>query len=57
MFTKNRNVVKSFLKPTSKRRNAGNDYSVNRGDLEKALLEPENYKHLFVRVGGFTASL
>ncbi len=28
---------------------------VNRGDLERALQEPEKYRHIFVRVGGFTA--
>lgn len=28
---------------------------INRGDLEKALVEPENYKDLFVRIGGFSA--
>ena len=28
---------------------------INRGDLEKALDEPEKYKDLFVRVGGFSA--
>jgi pyruvate-formate lyase len=28
---------------------------INRGDLEKALLEPEKYKDVFVRVGGFSA--
>ena len=28
---------------------------INRGDLEKALQEPEKYKNLVVRVGGFSA--
>ncbi len=28
---------------------------VSRGDLERALIEPEKYQHLFVRVGGFSA--
>ncbi len=28
---------------------------VNRGDLENAMKEPEKYRHLFVRVGGFSA--
>lgn len=28
---------------------------VNRGDLEKAMEEPEKYHHIFVRVGGFSA--
>lgn len=28
---------------------------VNRAELEAALLEPEKYQHLFVRVGGFSA--
>lgn len=28
---------------------------INRGDLEKALVEPEKYKDVFVRIGGFSA--
>jgi len=28
---------------------------INRGDLEKALIEPEKYQDLFVRIGGFSA--
>jgi pyruvate-formate lyase len=28
---------------------------VSRGDLERALLDPDAYRHLFVRVGGFSA--
>ena len=28
---------------------------LNKADLEKALVEPEKYHNLFVRVGGFTA--
>ena len=28
---------------------------VNRDDLQQAMLHPENYSHLFVRVGGFSA--
>ncbi len=28
---------------------------INRGDLEKAILEPEKYKDVFVRIGGFSA--
>lgn len=28
---------------------------VNKGDLEKALVEPEKYQDLFVRIGGFSA--
>ena len=28
---------------------------VSRGDLERALIEPEKYSHVFVRVGGFSA--
>jgi pyruvate-formate lyase len=28
---------------------------INRGDLEKALVEPEKFKDLFVRIGGFSA--
>ena len=28
---------------------------INKGDLEKALVEPENHQDLFVRIGGFSA--
>lgn len=28
---------------------------INRGDLERAILEPEKYQNVFVRVGGFSA--
>jgi pyruvate-formate lyase len=28
---------------------------VNRGDLERAMEEPDQYRHIFVRVGGFSA--
>ncbi|MBN2639519.1 MAG: hypothetical protein JXR65_10600 [Bacteroidales bacterium] len=28
---------------------------INRGDLEKALVEPEKYQDMFVRIGGFSA--
>jgi pyruvate-formate lyase len=28
---------------------------LNRNDLERALAEPEKYRHVFVRVGGFSA--
>ncbi len=28
---------------------------INRGDLEKAIVEPEKYKDTFVRIGGFSA--
>lgn len=28
---------------------------INKGDLEKALVEPEKYKDVFVRIGGFSA--
>ena len=28
---------------------------VNKGDLEQAMRHPEQYGHLFVRVGGFSA--
>ena len=28
---------------------------VSRGDLERAMADPENYRHIFVRVGGFSA--
>jgi len=28
---------------------------INRGDLEKAMQEPEKYRNIFVRVGGFSA--
>jgi pyruvate-formate lyase len=28
---------------------------VSRGDLERAMEEPELYRHIFIRVGGFSA--
>jgi pyruvate-formate lyase len=28
---------------------------VSRGDLERAMAEPEQYRHIFIRVGGFSA--
>ena len=28
---------------------------VSRGDLEAAMRDPDSYRHLFVRVGGFSA--
>jgi len=56
MLTKNRAVVKSLLKTYFQKGGTQAMITVvNRGDLEKALIEPENYKHVFVRVGGFTA--
>ncbi len=56
MFTKNRDVVKSLLKIYFEKGGTQAMITVvNRGDLEKALTEPEKYKHIFVRVGGFTA--
>lgn len=56
MFTNNREKFEMLLKTYFKK--GGNQAMVtviNKGDLEKAMLEPEKYKDLFVRVGGFSA--
>ncbi len=56
MFEKNREQFEALLKTYFKK--GGNQAMitvVNKADLEKAMEEPEKYKNLFVRVGGFTA--
>lgn len=56
LFKNNGAIVKSILKTFFE---SGGTQAmitvVNKTDLEKAMLEPENYSHLFVRVGGFSA--
>lgn len=56
LFTKSRDTVKALLYTYFK--NGGTQAMitvVNRGDLEKAMIEPVKYSHIFVRVGGFSA--
>lgn len=56
MFTNNRSKVDAIIGAYFKK--GGNQAMItviNRGDLEKAMAEPEKYKDLFVRVGGFSA--
>jgi pyruvate-formate lyase len=56
MFTDNRDKFEAILKTYFKK--GGNQAMItviNKGDLEKAMVEPEKYKDLFVRVGGFCA--
>lgn len=56
MFYEKRDIIKAVLKTYFDKGGAQAMITVvNRGDLEKALIEPEKYKHIFVRVGGFTA--
>jgi pyruvate-formate lyase len=56
LFTKNRTIVKSLLDTYFE---SGGTQAmitvVNRGDLEKAMIEPDKHSHIFVRVGGFSA--
>lgn len=56
LFKNNGVIIKSLLK--SYFQNGGTQAMisvVNKNDLQKAMLEPENYSNLFVRVGGFSA--
>jgi pyruvate-formate lyase len=56
MFYEKRDIIKATLKTYFDKGGAQAMITVvNRGDLENALVEPEKYKHIFVRVGGFTA--
>jgi pyruvate-formate lyase len=56
LFYEKRDIIKSTLKTYFEKGGAQAMITVvNRGDLEKALVEPDKYKHIFVRVGGFTA--
>ncbi|MEG8989724.1 pyruvate formate lyase family protein [Ignavibacteria bacterium 4148-Me] len=56
LFFEKREVIKSLLNTYFQKGGTQAMITVvNRGDLEKALVEPEKYRHIFVRVGGFTA--
>lgn len=56
LFYEHREIIKATLKTYFDKGGAQAMITVvNRGDLEKALIEPEKYNHIFVRVGGFTA--
>lgn len=56
MFTKHKEELKALLKTYFENGGAQAMITVvNRGDLENAMEEPDNYKHVFVRVGGFSA--
>jgi pyruvate-formate lyase len=56
MFYEKRDIINVTLKTYFEKGGAQAMITVvNRGDLENALIEPEKYKHIFVRVGGFTA--
>jgi pyruvate-formate lyase len=55
-FTSNRPQFEFLLDTDFKKGGAQAMITViNRGDLAKALVEPENYKDLFVRIGGFSS--
>ncbi|MBU3113264.1 hypothetical protein KPL55_17220 [Clostridium lacusfryxellense] len=56
LFKNNGVIIKSVLK--SYFQNGGTQAMisvVNKNDLQKAMIEPENYSNLFVRVEGFSA--
>ncbi len=56
MFTKNRGIIISLLQAYF--RNGGTQAMitvVNKDDLERAMAEPEKYRNVFVRVGGFSS--
>ena len=56
LFANNRDKAEAIIKTYFKK--GGNQAMItviNRGDLEKAMVEPEKYKDLFIRVGGFSA--
>ena len=56
MFTTLRPHLKTLLRTYFEQGGAQAMITVlNRGDLEAALAEPEKYRHLIVRVGGFSA--
>ncbi len=56
MFTRLLPKTKGLLKTYFKNGGAQTMITVlNRGDLEKAMVEPEKYQNLIVRVGGFSA--
>lgn len=56
LFNKHREVLKALLRTYFMKGGQQAMISVlNRGDLEKAMKEPEKYGHIMVRVGGFSA--
>lgn len=56
LFCERRDIIKSLLNTYFEKGGAQAMITVlNKDDLEKALVEPEKYRHIFVRVGGFTA--
>ncbi len=56
MFTEHRDRLKRLLRTYFEQGGAQAMITVlNRGDLEAAMAEPERYRHLIVRVGGFSA--
>jgi pyruvate-formate lyase len=56
MFNNSREKVKALLDTYFEKGGAQAMISVlNRNDLERAMVEPEKYQHVFVRVGGFSA--
>jgi pyruvate-formate lyase len=56
LFFERRDIIKSLLKTYFDKGGSQAMITVlNRGDLENALVEPEKYRNLFVRVGGFSA--
>ena len=56
MFTTHRTQLETLLRTYFQRGGAQAMMTVlGRGDLEAAMREPEKYRHLIVRVGGFSA--
>ncbi len=56
LFRNRRDIIKALLKTYFDKGGAQAMITVlNKNDLERALVEPEKYHNLFVRVGGFTA--
>ena len=56
MFTTHRSALKQLLRTYFEQGGAQAMITVlGRGDLEAAMREPEKYRHLIVRVGGFSA--
>lgn len=56
MFSSKKDILKALLKTYFE--NGGSQAMitvVDKNELERALIEPEKYSHLFVRVGGFSA--
>jgi len=56
MFTHHREKLESILETYFKKGGSQAMITViNKGDLEKALEEPQKYQNMFVRIGGFSA--